>query len=102
MHVAEITDPLISVAGMCDAGFQVFFDKNGGRVRHVKSGRVIPLPRVGNCYVMDMHIPAKAEEEEEEKGSEGGSASAFQRPESALPCRRTLTARLTALNRAAP
>ena len=75
---------MISVAGMCDAGFQVVFDKGGGRIRHTKTGREIPLPRVGNCYVMDMHIPAKAEEEEEEekdKGSEGGSASAFHRPE---------------------
>ena len=82
MEVAEITDPLISVARLCDAGFRVVFDKEGGRIRHVKTGREIPLPRVGNCYVMDMHVPAKSEEEErKQENSEGMSASAFQRPE---------------------
>ena len=74
-QVAEVKDPLISVAGLCDAGNEVVFDKTGGRIRHLKTGREIQLPRVGNSFVMDLHVPAKPEEEKK------GSAPAFRRPE---------------------
>ena len=87
MHfqVAGITQPLISVAGLADAGNLVVFDADGGWVHHRLSGRRVRLPRVGNTFVLDMKVAGSPEEEEAEAAGapRGGedSTPAFRRPE---------------------
>ena len=73
-HVAQITQPLVSVAQLVDAGNVVAFDDKGGWIHHLKSGRRIRLPRVGNAFVLDMKVATEPEEEK-------GAAASFRRPE---------------------
>ena len=75
-QVADVTQPLISVAQMVDAGHVVMFTETGGWIHHLSTGKRIRLPRVGNTFVLDMHETAASEEEEG-----GAEASAFRRPE---------------------
>ena len=90
MHfqVAGVTQPLVSVAGLVDAGNVVIFDAKGGLVHHRKSGRQIRLPREGNTFLLDMEVASKPEEEGGRGGAAaagalrgGESAPAFRRPE---------------------
>ena len=85
-HVAGVTQPLISVASLVDAGHIVVFGPQGGVVHHQRSGRKIRLPRVGKAFMMDMTIASKPEEEEGDAEAAsaprgGESAPAFRRPE---------------------
>ena len=86
-QVAGVTQPLVSVAGLVDAGNVVLFDAKGGLVHHRRSGRQIRLPRVGNTYVLDMEVTGKPEEEGKDAEAAGAprdggdSAPAFRRPE---------------------
>ena len=88
MHfqVAGITQPLISVAGLVDAGNLVVFAADGGWVHHQSSGRRVRLPRVGNTFVLDMKVAESPEEEKEAVAAgapHGGGelTPAFRRPE---------------------
>ena len=81
-EVAEVTQPLISVAGLCDAGNIVIFHKKGGFIHSLTSKKKVRLDRSGNTYVLDMVSPtAAAEEEEGGKQAEAAAAAAFRRPE---------------------
>ena len=89
-QVAEITQPLVSVADLCDAGNRVVFEKGGGYIRHLASGRQIRLPRDGKTFRLEMKVTAPPEEEKDEAaeaepaaGSATGSrrSPAFRRPE---------------------
>ena len=73
-----LTQPLISVAGLVDAGNVVTFDKAGGWIRSLRTGKRIRLPRDGNTFYLDMKVPGSPEEE-----GRGGadSPAAFRRPE---------------------
>ena len=82
-EVAEVTQPLVSVAGLCDAGNVVIFHKGGGFIHSVASKKRVRLARAGNTYVLDMVVPPAAAEEEEDRDSDDSpaAASAFRRPE---------------------
>ena len=73
-----LTQPLVSVAGLVDAGNVVTFDKTGGWIRSLQTGRRIRLPRDGNTFFLDMKVPGSPEEE-----GKGGadSPAAFRRQE---------------------
>jgi len=77
-----LTQPLVSVAGLVDAGNVVTFDKTGGWIRSLQTGRRIRLPRDGNTFFLDMKVPGSPEEEEEEGAQKAQSIpAAFRRPE---------------------
>ena len=78
-QVAEVTQPLVSVAGLCDAGHAVIFHKGGGFIHNVTTKKKIRLARAGNTYVLDMVLPPAAAEEEE--GDREDDAAAFRRQE---------------------
>jgi hypothetical protein len=78
-EVAEVTQPLISVAGLCDAGNVVIFHNKGGFIHSLTSKKKVRLARAGNTYVLDMMLPTAAAEEEETGGK--AVAAAFRRPE---------------------
>ena len=79
-QVAEITQPLVSVAGLVDGGNVVVFSEKGGYVHNPRTGRKIQLPRVGNTFCLDMKVSAQLEEEKGDGGAEI-PASTFRRPE---------------------
>jgi len=80
-----LTQPLVSVAGLVDSGNSVSFDKTGGWIHQISTGRKIRIPRVGNTFYLDMKVAGNPEEEEEEDGaqrsSEQAASAAFRRPE---------------------
>jgi len=80
-----LTQPLVSVAGLVDSGNLVAFDKTGGWIQQVSTGRRIRIPRVGNTFYLDMKVAPNPEEEEDEGGQEAAATeaapAAFRRPE---------------------
>jgi len=76
-----LTQPLVSVAGLVDAGNVVTFDKTGGWIRSLQTGRRIRLPRDGNTFFLDMKVPGSPEEEEKGAQEAQSSPAAFRRPE---------------------
>ena len=49
-QVSDVHKPLMSVGSMADAGFECLLGKQGGIMRDVDSGEMIPLTRRGNLY----------------------------------------------------
>ena len=87
-QVADITNALVSVANLCDAGNVVVFGKQGGLIHHLQTGHRIRLPREGNAFYLDMKVAVEPEEEKKRVpgavvGSTAGSwgSPAFRRPE---------------------
>ena len=81
LQVGEgLTQPLVSVAALVDAGNVVTFDKTGGWIRSLRTGKQVRLPRDGNTFYLDMKVPGSPEEEKEE-GAAQSSLAAFLRPE---------------------
>ena len=80
-----LTQPLVSVAGLVGSGNLVAFDKTGGWIHQVSTGRRIRIPRVGNTFYLDMKVAPHPEEEEDEGGQEAAATeaapAAFRRPE---------------------
>jgi len=77
-----LTQPLVSVAGLVDSGNFVAFDKKGGWIHQISTGRRVRIPRVGNTFYLDMKVAGNPEEEEEEGAQSSEAASAaFRRPE---------------------
>ena len=77
-----LTQPLVSVAGLVDSGNSVSFDKTGGWIHQISTGRRVRIPRVGNTFYLDMKVAGNPEEEEEEGAQSSEAASAaFRRPE---------------------
>ena len=76
---AEVTQPLVSVAGLCDAGNVVIFDKNGGYIQSLTTRKKVRLARSGNTYVLDMVLPTAAAEEE--RAGKSAGVPPFRRPE---------------------
>ena len=79
LQVGEgLTQPLVSVAHLVDAGNVVTFDKSGGWIRSIRTGKRVRLPRDGNTFYLDMEVTENAKEEEARLK---GAAAAFRRPE---------------------
>ena len=78
-EVADVQDPLISTADVCDAGNLVIFHKKGGAIYNLASQTRTPFERHGGRYELAMTLPPG----QEEKGSSGvdGQAASFRRPE---------------------
>jgi hypothetical protein len=55
-QVAEVEQPLLSVAHLASAGNRVELGNSSGRVVNTTTGRVIALERRGGVYIMKMHI----------------------------------------------
>ena len=55
-----MTQPLVSVAGLCDAGHVVIFHKGGGVIHSLTTKKKVRLARAGNTYVLDMVLPPRS------------------------------------------
>ncbi len=66
-QVAEVDQPLLSVAHLAAAGNRVELSHTSGRVVNVATGRSIALERRGGVYIMRMYI------------ADGGSPAPFRR-----------------------
>jgi hypothetical protein len=55
-QVAEVEQPLLSVAHLASAGNRVELGNSSGRVVNTTTGRAIALERRGGVYIMKMHI----------------------------------------------
>ena len=55
-QVAEVEQPLLSVAHLTAAGNRVELGHTGGRVVNTTTGRAIALERHGGVYIMKMYI----------------------------------------------
>ena len=53
---APVTKPLLAISHICDSGHEVVFNKTGGRIINIKSGRTTAFRRKNNVYVLDMII----------------------------------------------
>ena len=53
---ADVHKPLLSVSKLADHGYECVLRKNGGELRDVVTGDVIPLIRRDNLYVMKAWI----------------------------------------------
>ena len=51
-QVSDVHKPLMSVGAMTDAGFECLLAKEGGFMRDVEQGEIIPLTRRGNLYIL--------------------------------------------------
>ena len=51
-QVSNVHKPLMSVGAMADAGYECLLSKDGGIMRDVDSGEMIPLARRGNLYIL--------------------------------------------------
>ena len=60
--MADATRPLWSVARICDAGFQVVFDKTGARVINATGKTICTFERVGNLYKIKLDLKDPAHE----------------------------------------
>ena len=75
-QVAQVMEPLVSIAQMVDTDHIVVLRKTGGLAYNIATKQKISLPRVGNKFYLDMKVPAPEEEEEVQ-----GPAPTFCRPE---------------------
>jgi hypothetical protein len=55
-QVAEVDQPLLSVAHLAAAGNRVELGHTSGRVVNLATGRAIALERRGGVYIMRMYI----------------------------------------------
>ena len=55
-QVAKVERPLISVTQLSDSGHETLLGRHGGVIRHVASGRSIPLRREGGVYILEMRV----------------------------------------------
>ena len=55
-QVSDVHKPLMSVGAMADAGYECLLAKDGGFMRDVDSGEMIPLARIGNLYVLRARV----------------------------------------------
>ncbi len=55
-QVAEVEQPLLSVAHLTQAGNRVELGHTGGRIVSLTSGRAIALERRGGVYILKMYI----------------------------------------------
>jgi len=67
---AEVSKPLLSVSRICDAGHDILFNKNGGHIKNLVTGRTISFERENGVYVLDMKFEVSGD----------GKASGFIRP----------------------
>jgi hypothetical protein len=56
-QVADVEQPLISVAHLTEAGNRVELGETEGRILNLSTGRTIALERRGRVYIMKMYIP---------------------------------------------
>jgi hypothetical protein len=59
-QVAEVDQPLLSVAHLTSAGNRVELGHASGRVVNLKTGRAIALERRGGVYIMRMYVADNA------------------------------------------
>ena len=59
-QVAEVEQPLLSVAHLTQAGNRVELGHTDGRIVSLSSGRSIALERRGGVYILKMHIADRA------------------------------------------
>ena len=57
-QVSDVHKPLMSVGAMADAGYECLLSKQGGFMRDVDTGEMIPLTRRGNLYVLKAWVRA--------------------------------------------
>lgn len=53
-EVADVTAPLVAVRRVVDLGNDVDFDKRGGWIAKLSSGKKIPLTEKGGCYIFSV------------------------------------------------
>ena len=77
--VADVNKLLASVGAMCDAGNRVIFEKTGGRIENIKTGKSIAMIRgLGGSYTFSLWMKRgkqAAEVKPNEEVVEGGPKS---------------------------
>ena len=56
-QVAEVEQPLLSVAHLTTAGNRVELGASGGRIINVATGRSMALEKRGGVYILKMFVP---------------------------------------------
>ena len=56
-QVAEVEQPLLSVAHLAACGNRVELGERDGRIVHIASGRTIALEKRGGVYLLKMFVP---------------------------------------------
>ena len=70
LQCADVHKALLSVSRVADLGYECVLGKDGGQLRDVVTGDVVPLHRRGNLYVMRAWVK-----------QDNSSAPGFGRPE---------------------
>ena len=55
-QIAAVQKPLVSVSRLAEAGHQVVFGASSGCIKHLASGRELPLRKSGKVYFLDMKL----------------------------------------------
>ena len=56
MQITAVNKALLSVSKICDAGHDVIFNHDGGKIVHCESGQVTTFRRVDGVYRLRMKI----------------------------------------------
>ena len=67
IQITEVSKALLSVGKICDAGYEVVFNTDGGKIIHRESGHVVNFRRIDGVYRLKLKVVGEA-------------ASGFQRP----------------------
>ena len=59
-QVAEVSQPLLSVKRLCQAGHRVVFDETGSYVEDKRSGEVMEIREDAGEYMLEMWVEDKA------------------------------------------
>ena len=55
-QVSNVHKPLMSVGAMADAGYECLLAKEGGCMRDIDTGELVPLTRRGNLYHLNSWV----------------------------------------------
>jgi len=56
IQVAQVNKALLSVSKICDAGHEVLFTKDGGKIVHQETGQVVQFRRVDGVYRLRVKV----------------------------------------------
>jgi hypothetical protein len=80
-QIANVERPLIAVSHLSSAGNEVSFNKTGGKIVNLNTGKTISFQRKGGVYVLRMWVPGSAEPSVA-KAAAVPSSKPFRRPAS--------------------
>ncbi len=70
IQITAVNKALMSVSKICDAGHEVVFSKEGGKIIHCESGQVVNFRRVDGVYRLRLRVVGEAGTEFQRPGEE--------------------------------